>query len=487
MKPICVTMQAFGSYINRTTVDFSALGNNSIFLITGSTGGGKTTILDAMCFALYCKATGGRRSWNSMRSTGAPDSLDTFVEFDFLLGGERYRFRRSQSIHLVRGSGRRELREEHGCYRLVNGEWQLMPNLGKCSETSVRECAQELLGLSCEQFSQVIVLPQGDFLKLLRANSVDKADILQTLFATKLWSDVAKAMKSKSDALSQKAGELRAERKSILEREEADDDEALRQKYNNTKIEFEQSQTAFEIIKQQLQKENATLNAALELSRKFETLAKLEQQLSELEQSAEQMRQNAGKLKQGRLVQQVYPYFSATQSAKQEKQMKFLAKQAAEQKEQETAAVLVTAQAEAQNIEVYRARALSLAQSIAKLEAAYQDVLRLNDTKSKLKNKNEELEKQAKLEEIAFGQVTASAKRVENGEVYIKNTQEEIQKLPEYLTAVQRLQADADALSALEQLQKELSILDEEYKASAQREQQGEVKLQAMRAQLEEK
>ena len=83
MKPISITMQGFGSYIQSTTIDFSSLGENPIFLITGSTGGGKTTILDAMCFALYCKATGGRRSWSSMRSTAADDALSTSVDFSF--------------------------------------------------------------------------------------------------------------------------------------------------------------------------------------------------------------------------------------------------------------------------------------------------------------------------------------------------------------------------------------------------------------------
>ena len=158
MKPISLTMQAFGPYLDAATVDFSRLGEHPIFLITGSTGGGKTTILDAMCFALYCRATGGRRSWGSMRSTSAPDDRATLVDFAFSLGGEEYRFCRSQAVHIVRGSGRREIREEHLCYKKEQGEWQLLLS---GSETKIRERAQLLLGLTCEQFSQVIVLPPG--------------------------------------------------------------------------------------------------------------------------------------------------------------------------------------------------------------------------------------------------------------------------------------------------------------------------------------
>lgn len=92
MKPLKLTLQAFGSYIDRTEIDFERLGENRIFLISGPTGGGKTTLLDAMCFALYCRATGGRRSWAGMRAAGAPPEQETLVEFEFTLGRERYRF-----------------------------------------------------------------------------------------------------------------------------------------------------------------------------------------------------------------------------------------------------------------------------------------------------------------------------------------------------------------------------------------------------------
>lgn len=481
MKPICVTMQAFGSYISRTTVDFSALGDSPIFLITGSTGGGKTTILDAMCFALYCKATGGHRSWASMRSTGAQDDLGTLVEFTFQLGAESYRFYRSQSIHFVRGSGRREIREEHACYRMENDEWQLISNR---SETSVRECAQKLLGLTCEQFSQVIVLPQGDFLKLLRANSVDKAQILQTLFATKLWSDIAKIIKNKSDAFSQKAGELRAARNSILEREEIADNEALRQKYMQTKTEFMQLQADFVLLGQQLQKENTALNAAQEISRKFETFRKLEQQLLEMKRSAEQMQKNRDALQQGRLVQQIYPYFMAAQAAKKELHAKFIAKQAAEQKKQQAATDLLTAQKAAQNIEPYRTKAIALAQSAAKLETAYSNVQRLNNIQSQCKQKDADIAAQLQLEKSALAQLKLKTKCVDDGESYIKNAQDDIKKLPEVLTSLQQLQANYDALCTLEQQQKNLTVATQEYTLAEQQKQKSEVKLSAMRVQL---
>ena len=180
MIPISLRMAAFGPYLREMVIDFTRLQEQSLFLITGATGGGKTSILDGMCFALYCRATGGRRGWTEMRCDSASDDVPTRVDFLFRLGKETYRFCRSIRVHYVRGSGRKEFREEHACWKEQNGEWELWES---GSETQVRRCAEKLTGLTPEQFSQVIVLPQGDFLRLLRASSREKAEMLRTLFA----------------------------------------------------------------------------------------------------------------------------------------------------------------------------------------------------------------------------------------------------------------------------------------------------------------
>ena len=100
MKPLKVTMQAFGPYIEKCTVDFDKLNKNRIFLITGPTGSGKTTILDAMCFALYGMATGENRQWDLMRNTAAQDNIATYVQFEFSIGNDIYKFERSRSYKI---------------------------------------------------------------------------------------------------------------------------------------------------------------------------------------------------------------------------------------------------------------------------------------------------------------------------------------------------------------------------------------------------
>lgn len=227
MTPILLTMEAFGPYLQKTTIDFTKLGEESLFLITGSTGGGKTSILDGMCFALYCRATGGRRGWAEMRCDSAPDETPTAVELVFSLGKEKYRFQRSQKVHYVRGSGRRELREEHTCWKKKDNQWELLES---GSESQIRRCAERLLGLTAEQFSQVIVLPQGDFLRLLRANSREKGEMLRTLFAMTEWVKIQDALRERTKKLEQQVGSADARRDTLLRQEQVETPEALAQK-----------------------------------------------------------------------------------------------------------------------------------------------------------------------------------------------------------------------------------------------------------------
>ena len=116
MRPLRLSLEAFGPYLKKAELDFTLFGENALFLITGPTGGGKTTLLDAMCFALYCRATGGRRDFAGMRCASAPEDVPTSVEFDFSLQGKIYRFRRSRFLHVNRNTKQLEPRETHECF-----------------------------------------------------------------------------------------------------------------------------------------------------------------------------------------------------------------------------------------------------------------------------------------------------------------------------------------------------------------------------------
>ena len=197
MRPLTLELEAFGPYLDRTALDFEKLNESGLFLISGSTGGGKTTLLDAMSIALFCKSTGGRRSFSDMRSLRADHTRRTEVAFTFALGGKAYRFCRALYMKKKRGTEIYELHEQHECFSMeADGGWKLEAS---GAAKRVTEYAQSLLSLTAEQFSQVIVLPQGEFLRLLRASSTDKAKILKTLFDCELWDALPGRLKLRLD------------------------------------------------------------------------------------------------------------------------------------------------------------------------------------------------------------------------------------------------------------------------------------------------
>ncbi len=251
MNPVKLTMQAFGSYRKKTTIDFTLLGEHPLFLITGATGGGKTTILDAMCFALYGRSTGGRRSWGEMRSLGAAPEEETLVEFIFSYRNTLYKWFRSRKWHISKRTKKQKEDDTCECFQQdEQGQWKL---LQAGSDKALREQAEQLLGLTCEQFSQVAVLPQGDFLKLLLAKSVDKAKLLQTLFGTQKWEHLTRRVRDKAEQLKIEADKNVSSQNTILEGEQVKDRESLQAKCKKLQEGCEQVQKALAAAQKHLE------------------------------------------------------------------------------------------------------------------------------------------------------------------------------------------------------------------------------------------
>lgn len=214
MKPLILTMQAFGPFAGRERVDFTLLGERALFLIHGPTGAGKTTLLDAICFALYGDTSGGEREARAMRSDHAAQDLATEVELEFSLGPERYRVTRSpaQQRPKKRGEGMVEAKPEAQLDRQVGGEWKSVAS----QPQKVTEAARELLGFDSAQFRQVIVLPQGRFRELLVARSDEREAILQTLFRTEICRALADELKRRARALEDAGRDNRTRRDELL-------------------------------------------------------------------------------------------------------------------------------------------------------------------------------------------------------------------------------------------------------------------------------
>lgn len=186
MKPVYLKMKAFGSYKDET-IDFSHI-ENGIFLITGDTGSGKTTIFDAITFALYGESSGGKRDGKMMVSQYASPMDRTEVEYCFMYGDKKYVIRRSpeQPKYKTKEVDGNTIYEEQKTKRTKEVELTLPDGkifAGKIKETD--EKIKEIIGLDAEQFSQIVMLAQGDFLQLLHARSDDRKTIFAKLFDTR--------------------------------------------------------------------------------------------------------------------------------------------------------------------------------------------------------------------------------------------------------------------------------------------------------------
>lgn len=226
MRPLRVVMQAFGPYAGVQTLDFSELRGADFFLITGPTGSGKTTVLDAMSFALYGVTSGGPeseggRSGAAMRSDHADPQVLTRVTFEFALGDESYRIVREpqQERPKLRGEGVTGHQQSATLWRLRDGSEGLEedgpPLETGWSRVSVR--AEALLGFRAEQFRQVVMLPQGRFQRLLVADSREREEILRVLFDSSHYAAVETALGHAAKGLRAEAKEVEARRLEVLE------------------------------------------------------------------------------------------------------------------------------------------------------------------------------------------------------------------------------------------------------------------------------
>ena len=286
MRPISLQIEAFGPYLDRTFIDFEKLNEAGLFLITGSTGGGKTTLLDAMCIALYNRSTGGRRSFPDMRSLSADNTQRTEVTFTFSLGEEQYRFYRALYMKKKRGSEVFVMHDQHECYRKNGENWELVAS---GAAKTVTDFAQNLLHLTAEQFSQVIVLPQGEFLRFLRANSNEKSEIMKTLFACENWKNLINKLAERQKSVAVKRQQSEALLNSLLEKHGAKDFPALQEQIDLLKKQKEEVDIQLIKEKEQLSSAQDVLKNALA----FEQLQKEKITAEQLRVNTEKQLQNA--------------------------------------------------------------------------------------------------------------------------------------------------------------------------------------------------
>ncbi|GBL00241.1 AAA family ATPase [Vibrio harveyi] len=264
MKPIKLTMQAFGPFAQTETIEFDKLGTNPLFLINGPTGSGKTSILDAICFALYGETTGNERQGIQMRCDMAAPTLLTEVTLEFSLHGKSYRVIRSpeQEAPKARGEGMTVRKHTAALYEITDEE-----KLITSKTTQVKTEVTNIIGLNETQFRQVMVLPQGKFRELLLATSKEREEIFGQLFQTDIYKKIEYALKDKASAISKAKEEFDNQIRGALqvagvssEAELTEQREALSVQFESVQKQEQESLAQLNALKTELQKAEALSN-----------------------------------------------------------------------------------------------------------------------------------------------------------------------------------------------------------------------------------
>ena len=211
MRPLRLTLSAFGPYAAETTLDLEKLGKGGLYLITGDTGAGKTTIFDAITYALYDHSSSGIREGSMLRCKYADDKTPTFVELEFEVHGVRYMVRRNPEYQRPKARGEGMTTEKADATLTYPDD---RPPVTKAKD--VTAAVQEIIGLDYNQFSQIVLIAQGQFTKLLNASTEERSRIFRKLFRTQRYAQLQERLQAEASALNQQRTAQNAKLDSLL-------------------------------------------------------------------------------------------------------------------------------------------------------------------------------------------------------------------------------------------------------------------------------
>ena len=211
MRPLRLTLSAFGPYAAEITLDLEKLGKGGLYLITGDTGAGKTTIFDAITYALYDHSSSGIREGSMLRCKYADDKAPTFVELEFEVHGVRYTVRRNPEYQRPKARGEGMTTEKADATLTYPDD---RPPVTKAKD--VTAAVQEIIGLDYNQFSQIVLIAQGQFTKLLNASTEERSRIFRKLFRTQRYAQLQERLQAEASALNQQRTAQNAKLDSLL-------------------------------------------------------------------------------------------------------------------------------------------------------------------------------------------------------------------------------------------------------------------------------
>ena len=211
MRPLRLTLSAFGPYAAQTTLDLEKLGKGGLYLITGDTGAGKTTLFDAITYALYDHSSSGIREGSMLRCKYADDKTPTFVELEFEVHGVRYTVRRNPEYQRPKARGEGMTTEKADATLTYPDD---RPPVTKAKD--VTAAVQEIIGLDYNQFSQIVLIAQGQFTKLLNASTEERSRIFRKLFRTQRYAQLQERLQAEASTLNQQRTAQNAKLDSLL-------------------------------------------------------------------------------------------------------------------------------------------------------------------------------------------------------------------------------------------------------------------------------
>lgn len=318
MRPERLRISAFGPYAGEEDLDFSALGNHTLFLICGPTGAGKSTILDAMCYALYGKTSGAVRSGEDLRSNYVGYDRKTYVEFDFAIGDRHYRIYRSPTQLLERQKGDRSKPVEHkgkADFYEIDEEGKEKAHI---TSKGVDSAVEKLLGVGLEQFRQIILLPQGDFRKLLLADSSDRQKIMEQLFQTGIYLAFEKRLQEETQKLKTEYSRGELQRTTLLETCRSESEEELEKQAEINEKVLKEKETEFMQADKEQQVFLRAYDEANVLHGAFLRLETAETALKRMEEKRKEKEELRGHIKMIRAAQSVTKEWSEAVNAKKQ-------------------------------------------------------------------------------------------------------------------------------------------------------------------------
>lgn len=289
MKPEKLIISAFGPYAAETEVDFTKLGDGGLYLITGDTGAGKTTIFDAITFALFGEASGAVREAGMFQSKYAKAGTPTFVELTFLSHGKRYRVRRNPEYVRPKERGQGVTTQAARAELYFYDGRQPVTKTGE-----VTRAVEQILGFNYEQFTQIAMIAQGDFQKLLLADTAERGKIFRQLFHTELFSDLQNRLREEKNACDAEYREIRRSIAQSLDGADCSGEPDLEERLSELrKVKFEgQVEAGLELLKA------LTDRGSGRLKNLDARLKKLDGQIREQAAYLEKVRQNGKRRKE---------------------------------------------------------------------------------------------------------------------------------------------------------------------------------------------